>query len=883
MILPVTLFSWLPEAHASRRWTQSVARYNRTSYFYPTFSESSEHSHLLVSPVLVASAVIGVVIILSCITIIVGSIRRDRQARLQRHRHRRHHHRHRRRRRRRHGEYDQGYVSDGHTYGRPSHRMRYACSPAEDWPPPLDLSSDGDVDATVLRELYPDSPPGYEECVGPGATQLYVPTDAPPPYSLTDSCPELDGILDAGSGHSPGRHQQVQRPQGQSGLRTVSMDTLPPYEAVCGASPPSGRLPLPGPQPGPQSSQGSLTPIQAPASGPERIMWLGPNADSAPPPPPQKLLSHPRLAACPNSPPALRRQLVLPPSTLRLVVLAELSPKPPLQATSVGQDPQRACSGGAEQLLWPKSSDWRPSAEAITLVCVGCPWAIKHWHSAFHGLQTGIHEQQESLERGRNGVDTKHGRPQYHRRCPPKTDQAGGTSGGRTHSVITRDSERPIRTAMSWPWAPGPNEDALETLLEDLISFYLDRAGEGQLGVCRQAALTSRAQQLLDTGPPLQLYLPEEVAPDSGAPCSAQQIDHKLVQALEFLELVSIHLLLFPWRKEIRSLKTYTGSFAYWVRPVLSEHTLHTLLGRLGYVATSEVEFSLVQAISEEDTKQMVFEIFLTRVACEAILRTPGRQLLGPGRERVSRPHHRPGSETGLQETLWEAQPGPDPSAGVGTESALAKHPDAQCSLPVVLNLPEVSTAPQGLLTGPLVPMDSLRRASTRSDSEEFLTCYSDLALHRTPLLPWDQPWSSLEGKQLQGPGTGPSPALGEVAATSGSSSEQPWVPNGASECKGATVSSQLRQRSGPCLSENSLAPKPDALPDLAALGMDTEPPSASSEMDELCEHFTHHLRTSTPAGYLGDTPGPRVEEEGQSEPLVGPEPAREGGSLDGR
>ncbi|KAJ1072564.1 hypothetical protein K5549_011790 [Capra hircus] len=251
-----------------------LARYNRTSYFYPTFSESSEHSHLLVSPVLVASAVIGVVIILSCITIIVGSIRRDRQARLQRrhHRHRRHHHRHHRRRRRRHREYEQGYVSDGHTYGRPSHRMRYACSPAEDWPPPLDLSSDGDVDAMVLRELYPDSPPGYEECVGPGATQLYIPTDAPPPYSLTDSCPELDGTLDAGSGHSPGRRQQAQRPQGQSGLRTVSMDTLPPYEAVCGASPPSGRLPLPGPQPGLQSSQASPAPTQAPALGPERIM-----------------------------------------------------------------------------------------------------------------------------------------------------------------------------------------------------------------------------------------------------------------------------------------------------------------------------------------------------------------------------------------------------------------------------------------------------------------------------------------------------------------------------------------------------------------------------------------------------------------------------------
>nr|XP_045238186.1 protein BEAN1 isoform X2 [Macaca fascicularis] len=161
---------------------------------------------------------------------------------------------------------------DGHTYSRSSHRMRYACSSSEDWPPPLDISSDGDVDAMVLRELYPDSPPGYEECVGPGATQLYVPTDAPPPYSLTDSCPTLDGTSNSGSSHSPGRHQQEQRTPAQSGLHTVSMDTLPPYEAVCGAGPPSGLLPLPGPGPGSRGSQGSPTPTRALASGPERIV-----------------------------------------------------------------------------------------------------------------------------------------------------------------------------------------------------------------------------------------------------------------------------------------------------------------------------------------------------------------------------------------------------------------------------------------------------------------------------------------------------------------------------------------------------------------------------------------------------------------------------------
>lgn len=121
----------------------------------------------------------------------------------------------------------------------------------------------------ALRSLFF---PSYEECVGPGATQLYVPTDAPPPYSLTDSCAMLNGTLHSGSSHSPRGHQQEQRTGGQSGLRTISMDALPPYEAVCGPGAPSGLLPLPGPEPGPRNSQGSPSPTRAPASGPERTV-----------------------------------------------------------------------------------------------------------------------------------------------------------------------------------------------------------------------------------------------------------------------------------------------------------------------------------------------------------------------------------------------------------------------------------------------------------------------------------------------------------------------------------------------------------------------------------------------------------------------------------
>lgn len=41
-------------------------------------------------------------------------------------------------------------------------------------------------------------------------------------------------------------------------------------------------------------------------------------------------------------------------------------------------------------------------------------------------------------------------------------------------------------------------------------------------------------------------------------------------------------------------------------------------------MATSKAEFLVGQAINKKETKQMVFEIFLVRVTCEAILRTSG-------------------------------------------------------------------------------------------------------------------------------------------------------------------------------------------------------------------------------------------------------------------
>ncbi|NXX39069.1 BEAN1 protein, partial [Tricholaema leucomelas] len=139
---------------------------------FPSYGDNGNDTSLLVSPLLVAGVVIGLVLFLSCITIIVGSLRKDGRLR----------HPHPRR--------DQVLIvcfpaPDGFSYGGSFGELRSTCM--EEFPPPFDFGSYLDT-LSQVNVMYPDSPPCYDECVGPGATQIHIPTDDPPPYSLTDPC-----------------------------------------------------------------------------------------------------------------------------------------------------------------------------------------------------------------------------------------------------------------------------------------------------------------------------------------------------------------------------------------------------------------------------------------------------------------------------------------------------------------------------------------------------------------------------------------------------------------------------------------------------------------------------------------------------------------------
>ncbi|KAJ8343700.1 hypothetical protein SKAU_G00310290 [Synaphobranchus kaupii] len=189
---------------------------SRPAHEYSDCRNGGSEASLLVSPLVVAGIVIGLVLFLSCVTIIVGSLRKDGRLRNPNLRH--------------------SYAPDGFSYGGSMGELRSAC--IEDFPPVFDFDSYAET-LSQVNVMYPDSPPHYEECVGPGATQLYVPSEDPPPYSLTDPCQGGDvpamrnsSEMEASDGASSATARQ--QPIASISLTALPLEDAPPYEAVVG-------------------------------------------------------------------------------------------------------------------------------------------------------------------------------------------------------------------------------------------------------------------------------------------------------------------------------------------------------------------------------------------------------------------------------------------------------------------------------------------------------------------------------------------------------------------------------------------------------------------------------------------------------------------------
>ncbi|XP_042369514.1 protein BEAN1, partial [Plectropomus leopardus] len=95
----------------------------------------------------------------------------------------------------------------------------------------------------------------YDECVGPGSTQIYIPTDDPPPYSLLDPCqrgaeqeeqPEHSGLDPSpycgetsvsGAWFSPSHYPLGLQEHEHIASISFPLEAAPPYESVLAEQP----------------------------------------------------------------------------------------------------------------------------------------------------------------------------------------------------------------------------------------------------------------------------------------------------------------------------------------------------------------------------------------------------------------------------------------------------------------------------------------------------------------------------------------------------------------------------------------------------------------------------------------------------------------------
>ncbi|ELW71709.1 Spermatogenesis-associated protein 2 [Tupaia chinensis] len=90
--------------------------------------------------------------------------------------------------------------------------------------------------------------------------------------------------------------------------------------------------------------------------------------------------------------------------------------------------------------------------------------------------------------------------------------------------------------------------------------------------------------------------------------------------AFSMLETVGINLFLYPWKKEFRSIKTYTGPFVYYVKSTLLEEDIRTILNYMGYVPELGTAYRLKELVELLQVKMVSFELFLAKVECEQML-----------------------------------------------------------------------------------------------------------------------------------------------------------------------------------------------------------------------------------------------------------------------
>ncbi|XP_053305126.1 uncharacterized protein LOC128467494 [Spea bombifrons] len=161
-------------------------------------------------------------------------------------------------------------------------------------------------------------------------------------------------------------------------------------------------------------------------------------------------------------------------------------------------------------------------------------------------------------------------------------------------------------------------------ILQEYAAYYEVKSHEGSVSLCDIQDLKELGSAWSECGPsaaPRDPYY--EIIKETYQKRDEQhrnELLRNLMKAFAILELICINLFLYPWRKEIRIVKRFTGNFVYYIEPVIPDHIVQLILQRVGYTEVTPTEYIIGQKVNTEEAKQSAFELFLARVRCKEII-----------------------------------------------------------------------------------------------------------------------------------------------------------------------------------------------------------------------------------------------------------------------
>ncbi|XP_053105829.1 spermatogenesis-associated protein 2 isoform X2 [Hemicordylus capensis] len=93
-----------------------------------------------------------------------------------------------------------------------------------------------------------------------------------------------------------------------------------------------------------------------------------------------------------------------------------------------------------------------------------------------------------------------------------------------------------------------------------------------------------------------------------------------LQNAFGVLESVGVNLFLYPWKKEFKNIKTYTGPFVYYVKSTLPDEDIRQILNSMGYVQELGTMYKLKDLVDTLQVQMVSFELYLAKIECEQLI-----------------------------------------------------------------------------------------------------------------------------------------------------------------------------------------------------------------------------------------------------------------------